>query len=43
MDTGPEIDGGEMYDDNSGKGLMYLSFLLVAAYVICNFVLERFQ
>ena len=43
MNTSPETDGEEMYEDNSGKGLMYLSILLVVTYVICNFVLERFH
>ena len=32
-----------MYDDNNGKGLMFLSFLLVVAYILCNFVLDTFH
>ena len=35
--------GSRMYDDNNGKGLMLLSFLLVVAYVFCNFVLDAFH
>ncbi len=29
-----------MYEDNNGKGLMYLSFALVLAYIVCTFVLD---
>ena len=44
METSRDGHGGrEMYDDNNGKGLMYLSFALVVAYIVCNFVLETFH
>ena len=45
MDTGDgERHGGSgMYEDNNGKGLMVLSFLLVVAYLLCNFFLDTFH
>jgi hypothetical protein len=43
MDSRTDKDGDGMYDDNNGKGLMYLSFLLVFAYLICNIVLSSFH
>ena len=41
MDRSADAHGGSsMYDDNNGQGLMFLSFALVLAYLVCSFVLE---